>query len=159
MELRGAASQPPSIRGRLVKSLLWISITFGLLTSVVVWYVIAHEMGHHVQNLLGILPEVNRLQQQNPADANDLSVKLELQADCLAGVWGYSTGQRGILEPGEGTSLAQRRQVRQLTLGQELLDEPPLGGVETDRRDPCRPRLHQRLLLSAVVQPRPGYGS
>ena len=45
MELRGVASQPPSIRGRLVKSLLWISITFGLLTSVVVWYVIAHEMG------------------------------------------------------------------------------------------------------------------
>jgi hypothetical protein len=45
MELRRAASQPPSIRGRLVKSLLWISITFGLLTSVVVWYVIAHEMG------------------------------------------------------------------------------------------------------------------
>lgn len=45
MELRRAASQPLSIRGRLVKSLLWISITFGLLTSVVVWYVIAHEMG------------------------------------------------------------------------------------------------------------------
>jgi predicted metalloprotease len=64
-------------------------------------YVIAHEMGHHVQNLLGILPEVNRRQQQSPADANDLSVRLELQADCLAGVWGYSTGQRGILEPGD----------------------------------------------------------
>ena len=64
-------------------------------------YVIAHEVGHHVQNLLGILPEVNRRQQESPGDANDLSIRLELQADCLAGVWGYSTGKRGLLEPGD----------------------------------------------------------
>jgi len=52
-------------------------------------YIIAHEAGHHVQNLLGILPRVTRLQQQvgSRAEANALQVKVELQADCLSGVW------------------------------------------------------------------------
>jgi predicted metalloprotease len=64
-------------------------------------YVIAHEVGHHVQNLLGIEREVRRLQGQNPGAANDLSVRMELQADCLAGVWGNNTAQRGTLESGD----------------------------------------------------------
>ena len=64
-------------------------------------YVIAHEIGHHIQNLLGIEREVRRLQGQNPGTANDLSVRMELQADCLAGVWGNSTAQRGVLESGD----------------------------------------------------------
>ena len=64
-------------------------------------YVIAHELGHHVQKLLGISDQVERLQQQNPRSANPLSVKLELQADCLAGVWGYTAKQRNILDPGD----------------------------------------------------------
>jgi predicted metalloprotease len=64
-------------------------------------YVVAHEVGHHVQNLLGIERKVRTLQGQNPAAANDLSVRMELQADCLAGVWGHSTAQRGILERGD----------------------------------------------------------
>ncbi|MGE0027586.1 MAG: neutral zinc metallopeptidase [Thermoleophilia bacterium] len=64
-------------------------------------YVIAHEYGHHVQNLLGILPEVNRRQQENPGEANELSVKLELQADCFAGVWAHSAYQQGELEQGD----------------------------------------------------------
>jgi predicted metalloprotease len=64
-------------------------------------YVIAHEYGHHVQNLLGISDEVNRLQQADPDQANELSIRMELQADCLAGVWGYTTQERGILEPGD----------------------------------------------------------
>jgi predicted metalloprotease len=63
--------------------------------------VIAHEFGHHVQNLLGINEQVTRLQQEQPDEANDLSVRLELQADCMAGIWGYTTQQRGILEEGE----------------------------------------------------------
>ncbi len=50
-------------------------------------YVIAHEIGHHVQKILGIEPKVRRLQQANPDEANSLSVRLELQADCFAGVW------------------------------------------------------------------------
>ena len=53
-------------------------------------YVIAHEVGHHVQNLLGILPKVHQMQQQaGKKEANALSVKLELQADCFAGIWGH----------------------------------------------------------------------
>jgi predicted metalloprotease len=64
-------------------------------------YVIAHELGHHVQNLLGISGKVERAQRQNPDQANALSVRLELQADCLAGVWGHSTQQRNLLEEGD----------------------------------------------------------
>jgi len=61
-------------------------------------YVLAHEMGHHVQNLLGISDKVHALQQGNPSQANPLSVRLELQADCLAGVWANSTAQRDLIE-------------------------------------------------------------
>jgi len=64
-------------------------------------YVLAHEIGHHVQKLLGIEAKVRAAQQQNPQAANQLSVGLELQADCLAGVWGHSTQQRNILEAGD----------------------------------------------------------
>ncbi len=61
-------------------------------------YVIAHELGHHVQDLLGTLPKVHRLQQARPDEANPLSVRLELQADCYAGIWGHTTAQRGIVD-------------------------------------------------------------
>jgi predicted metalloprotease len=64
-------------------------------------YVIAHEIGHHVQNLLGVSAKVQQMQARDPSRANELSVRLELQADCLAGVWGYSTEQREILEQGD----------------------------------------------------------
>jgi predicted metalloprotease len=64
-------------------------------------YVLAHELGHHVQNLVGTSSEVRRLQQANPGSANDLSVRLELQADCYAGVWGSSAQDRGLIEPGD----------------------------------------------------------
>jgi predicted metalloprotease len=61
-------------------------------------YVLAHEIGHHVQKLLGISNKVHALQEDNPAEANPLSVRLELQADCFAGVWGNSTAQRNLIE-------------------------------------------------------------
>lgn len=65
-------------------------------------YVIAHEVGHHVQNLLGILPKFNQMRQQmSEVQANQMSVRVELQADCFAGVWGYYTNQKGILEAGD----------------------------------------------------------
>jgi predicted metalloprotease len=64
-------------------------------------YVLAHEIGHHVQQQLGIEQSVRRRSEQNPGDANALSVRLELQADCLAGVWARSTYDRGILESGD----------------------------------------------------------
>lgn len=64
-------------------------------------YVIAHELGHHIQRLLGTEAQVRQVQQQRPDQANDLSVRMELQADCYAGVWGHSTQQRDILEQGD----------------------------------------------------------
>ena len=66
-------------------------------------YVIAHEVGHHVQNLLGVAERVNRLQHQtSKAQANALSVRMELQADCLAGVWGHHAKRdRNLIEPGD----------------------------------------------------------
>ncbi|HZR82411.1 MAG TPA: neutral zinc metallopeptidase [Candidatus Binatia bacterium] len=65
-------------------------------------YVIAHEIGHHVQNLLGISDKVRRAQRSDRETANALSVRLELQADCLAGVWGRHANQRAnLLEPGD----------------------------------------------------------
>jgi predicted metalloprotease len=62
-------------------------------------YVIAHELGHHVQKLLGIEQKEQRLVQQNPGERNEYSVDLELQADCFAGVWAHTTEQRGFVHP------------------------------------------------------------
>ena len=64
-------------------------------------YVITHEVGHHVQNLLGISDKVRERQQARPDTANLLSVRQELQADCLAGVWAHSTAERDLLEQGD----------------------------------------------------------
>ncbi len=80
-------------------------------------YVIAHEVGHHVQNLTGISAKVSQAQQQDPGNRNEYSVRQELQADCLAGVWAYSASRRltedtglPIIEQGdiaEGLAAAQ----------------------------------------------------
>ena len=66
-------------------------------------YVVAHEVGHHVQNLMGIAKQVNEAQQRmSKADANALSVRMELQADCFAGVWAKNAAQsRQLLEAGD----------------------------------------------------------
>ncbi len=71
-------------------------------------YVLAHEMGHHVQAITGIEEQVRRAQRGNPSQANQLSVRMELQADCFAGVWGHVAARQGRaaqgkveLEPGD----------------------------------------------------------
>ena len=64
-------------------------------------YVLAHEIGHHIQKLIGVEEKVHAAQERNPGAANHLSVDLELQADCFAGVWGHATDQRKLLDPGE----------------------------------------------------------
>lgn len=61
-------------------------------------YVLAHELGHHVQTLTGTEAQVRQAQRGNPSMANQLSVRMELQADCYAGVWAHSTSRRGLLE-------------------------------------------------------------
>jgi predicted metalloprotease len=64
-------------------------------------YVIAHELGHHVQTLVGTSREVASRQRSDPSQANQLSVRLELQADCYAGVWGQTAFKEGQLEDGD----------------------------------------------------------
>lgn len=65
-------------------------------------YVIAHEVGHHVQNLIGVLPKFNQARQSmSEGEANRASVSVELQADCFAGVWAHFTEQKGLLENGD----------------------------------------------------------
>lgn len=65
-------------------------------------YVIAHEVGHHVQNLLGILPKFNKMRQSmSEVEANRMSVRVELQADCFAGIWAKYAEGRGIVEAGD----------------------------------------------------------
>jgi predicted metalloprotease len=64
-------------------------------------YVLAHEIGHHVQTLTGISEQVREEQRRRPDARNQLSVRMELQADCFAGVWGHQTSRRGVLEAGD----------------------------------------------------------
>jgi uncharacterized protein len=91
-------------------------------------YVLAHELGHHVQHLLGIDQQTRRAQQANPEMANTLSVRLELQADCYAGVWGASAAKRDKLDPGdvdEGLNAAA-------AVGDDRLQRQATGRVNTE---------------------------
>jgi predicted metalloprotease len=92
-------------------------------------YVIAHEIGHHVQNLLGVMEDVDLATQENPDDRNELSVRLELQADCLAGIWAHSAFARGdLLESGdleEGLNAAS-------AVGDDRLQKQSGRGVDPD---------------------------
>ena len=92
-------------------------------------YVITHELGHHVQHLLGTDAKVRRAQEQNPDQANALSVALELQADCYSGVWAAHTKRENILEPGdidEGLNAAA-------AVGDDRIQRETTGRVNTDR--------------------------
>jgi predicted metalloprotease len=93
-------------------------------------YVIAHEVGHHVQNLLGILPRVQEERQAAPrADGNRLSVKLELQADCFAGVWAHHADARfRILEPGD----VEKALAAAAAIGDDRLQRRTQGQVVPD---------------------------
>jgi uncharacterized protein len=92
-------------------------------------YVVAHELGHHVQHLLGIEQRVRQLQESRPNAANQMSVALELQADCFAGVWGNSTSQRRLLEQGdveEGLGAAS-------AVGDDRIQAQTTGSIRPDR--------------------------
>jgi uncharacterized protein len=92
-------------------------------------YIVAHEIAHHVQNLLGVMADVDQARQEDPGSANELSVQLELQADCLAGVWGHSAFTRGdLLESGdveEGLSAAA-------AVGDDRIQQQSGGRVDPD---------------------------
>jgi predicted metalloprotease len=91
-------------------------------------YVLAHEIGHHVQRLTGTDEQVRSFQRQRPEQANQASVLLELQADCYAGMWGKSAAQRGLLEPGdleEGLGAAA-------AVGDDRLQRQQTGTVNPD---------------------------
>lgn len=115
-------------------------------------YVIAHEYGHHIQNLLGMSDQVRRLQQRNPDEANQLSVRLELQADCYAGVWAAKNKTR--IDPGDIESgLNAAHQIGDDTLMAEAGQRPVEAafthgssaqrmewlrkGIETGNEDAC----------------------
>jgi len=94
-------------------------------------YVIAHEVGHHVQNLLGILPKAQQAQQAsgNKAEANRIQVKIELQADCLGGVWAYHSNQRWkSIEPGDVEAALQTASA----IGDDRLQKQAQGYVVPD---------------------------
>lgn len=92
-------------------------------------YVVAHEVGHHVQNLLGIESQVRQqMQQSSKADANHLSVKLELQADCFAGVWGHYMQQKNVLETGDLQDALNAAQA----IGDDKLQQQSQGRVVPD---------------------------
>jgi predicted metalloprotease len=91
-------------------------------------YVIAHEVGHHVQQQLGTSDEVRRLQGQDESKANDLSVRLELQADCYAGVWGNTVYRAGDLEEGDVDEAVTASEA----VGDDRLQRRATGTVDPD---------------------------
>ena len=93
-------------------------------------YVIAHEIGHHVQNLLGLLPKVQEAQRaMGKADANSLQVRVELQADCLAGVWANRAQEKWeFIEPGDVEAAMQTASA----IGDDRLQRQSQGYVVPD---------------------------
>jgi predicted metalloprotease len=93
-------------------------------------YVIAHEVGHHVQNLLGILPKVQEMQRGlDQAEANQLQVRVELQADCLAGVWAHHAEEKWrLIEPGDVEAAMQTASA----IGDDRLQRRSQGYVVPD---------------------------
>jgi predicted metalloprotease len=91
-------------------------------------YVIAHEVGHHIQQETGTSDQVRQEQASNPGDANDLSVRLELQADCYAGVWAKSAFAEGSLEEGD----IEEAQTAASAVGDDRLAKNAGGSVNPD---------------------------
>jgi predicted metalloprotease len=91
-------------------------------------YVLAHEIGHHVQNILGVERKVSQLQRSDPRLQNPESVKLELQADCYAGVWAHSTQQRGLIDKNDVQSALGAA----AAVGDDRLQKMSTGHVSPD---------------------------
>ena len=111
-------------------------------------YVLAHEIGHHVQKITGIEREVRAAQQRSRREKNPLSVKMELQADCFAGVWGGFAGERGILEAGdieEGLRAAA-------AIGDDRLQKMQTGRVQPEGFTHGSSEQRQRWLRQGLTE-------
>lgn len=107
-------------------------------------YVIAHEYGHHIQNLTGLASQVRSAQQQNPRRSNELQVRMELQADCYAGVWaGKNRGaiERGDLEEGMRAASSIGDDTLQRKAGQRINPEGFTHGTSAQRMEALRAGL------------------
>ncbi len=93
-------------------------------------YIVAHEYGHHLQNILGIERRVRSMQQQNPSQANELSVRMELQADCLAGVWGALANREGNVTITEAE--LQQAQDAAAAVGDDRIQRKTQGRVDPE---------------------------
>ncbi len=92
-------------------------------------YVMAHEVGHHIQTVLGIEDKMRAEQKRNPSEKNALSIKMELQADCFAGMWAHSTAQRNLLEAGdleEGLAAAS-------AVGDDRIQQAATGRIQPEK--------------------------
>lgn len=108
---------------------------------------IAHEVGHHVQHLLGISDQVDNLRRRNPSQANALSVRMELQADCFAGLWAQrADAARNILEGGD----VEEALGAATAIGDDRLQKQSQA-TSCPTRSPTAPRPS-----GALVQARPG---
>jgi predicted metalloprotease len=91
-------------------------------------YVVAHEVGHHVQNLLGVESFVNSRSASSERTRNQLSVKTELQADCFAGVWANSTAKRQLLEEGD----VNEAMTAASAVGDDRIQQQTTGRINVD---------------------------
>jgi predicted metalloprotease len=91
-------------------------------------YVIAHELGHHVQHLMGTDNRARQAQESDPSQANEISVRIELQADCYAGVWAHSTNQRRLLEQGDVDEALNAASA----VGDDRIQQRTVGRVNVD---------------------------
>ena len=105
------------------------------------YYVMAHEYGHHIQNLTGLAGQVRSIQQQNPSRSNDLQVRMELQADCYAGVWAGKNRnliERGDMEEGLRAASAIGDDTLQRNAGQRVNPESFTHGSSAQRMQALR---------------------
>ena len=93
-------------------------------------YIVAHEVGHHVQHLLGVLDELNRIRAEDPGSANDASIAVELQADCFAGVW-LST-----LQSGDSAAVLERNDLQEAMEAASAVGDDAIQRETTGRVDP-----------------------
>ncbi len=114
-------------------------------------FVVAHEMGHHVQNVLGVTGRVAAADQANPSQRNAVSIRVELQADCLAGVWAHSTYTRNLLEPGD----LQEALVAAAAVGDDFQQKAATGQVTPDEWTHGTSAQRQRWLTAGFDSGQP----